>query len=202
MGKLDGKIAIVTGAASGIGRRCAERFAEEGAQVVIGDIDIEGANSTADQIVRNGGKAFALPLDLADEDSVRGFYEQVLEHCGRVDILHNNAADTRAEQLGKDMAVAAMSTDIWDRAFTINARGTMLMTKYAIAPMIAAGGGYIINTSSGASLTGAFIKPAQPASKAAVNSLTRYVATHNGKLGIRCNPVGTAEGRVGKEWFS
>src|SRR3546814_12287723 len=86
MGKLDGKIAIVTGAASGIGRRCAERFAEEGAQVVIGDIDIEGANSTADQIVRNGGKAFALPLDLADEDSVRGFYEQVLEHCGRVDI--------------------------------------------------------------------------------------------------------------------
>src|SRR3546814_1104305 len=66
MGKLDGKIAIVTGAASGIGRRCAERFAEEGAQVVIGDIDIEGANSTADQIVRNGGRAFALPLDLAD----------------------------------------------------------------------------------------------------------------------------------------
>src|SRR3546814_8525038 len=76
-------------------------------------------------------KAFALPLDLADEDSVRGFYEQVLEHCGRVDILHNNAAETRAEQMGKDMAVAAMSTDIWDRAFSINARGTMLKTKYA-----------------------------------------------------------------------
>src|SRR3546814_16045169 len=100
----------------------------------------------------------------SDLDSVRGFYEQVLEHCGRVDILHNNAADTRAEQLGKDMAVAAMSTDIWDRAFTINARGTMLMTKYAIAPMIAAGGGSIINTSSGASPTGVFIKQAYAAS--------------------------------------
>src|SRR3546814_18877017 len=87
------------------------------------------------QIVRNGGRAFALPLDLADEDSVRGFYEQVLEHCGRVDILHNNEADTRAEQLGKDMAVAAMSPDIWDRAFTIKPPGTMLMTKYSIAPI-------------------------------------------------------------------
>src|SRR3546814_9603222 len=151
---------MVKGATSRIGRRDAERFGEEDAQVVISDIDMEGANSTADHIGRNGGKAFALPLDLADEESVRGFYEQVLEHCWRVDILHNNAADTRAEQLGKDMAVAAMSTDIWDRAFTINARGTMLMTKYAIAPMIAAGGGSIINTSSGASLTGDFINPA------------------------------------------
>src|SRR3546814_20400251 len=103
MGKLDGKIAIVTGASAGIGRRCAGRFAEEGAQVVIGDIDIEGANSTADQIVRNGGKAFALPLDLADEDRVRGFYEQVLEHCGRVDILHNNEAAPRAEQSGTEI---------------------------------------------------------------------------------------------------
>src|SRR3546814_19346916 len=93
MGKGVGKNARVTGAASGIGRRFAERLAYEGAEVVIGDIDIEGANSTADHIVRNGGKACALPLDLADEDSVRGFYEQVLEHCGRVDILHNNAAD-------------------------------------------------------------------------------------------------------------
>src|SRR3546814_11612008 len=122
MGKLDGKIAIVTGAASGIGRRCAERFAEEGAQVVIGDIDIEGANSTADQIVRHGGRAFALPLDLADEDSVRGFYEQVLDHCGRVDILPTNAADPRSEQLGKDMAVAALSLDIWERDLTNNTR--------------------------------------------------------------------------------
>src|SRR3546814_3467702 len=110
MGKLDGKIAIVTGAASGIGRRCAERFAEEGAQAVIGDIDIEGANSTADQIVRNGGKAFALPLDLADEDSVRGFYEQVLEHCGRVDNLKNNAADTRYDNLGQIIGNETFST--------------------------------------------------------------------------------------------
>src|SRR3546814_16653539 len=104
MGKLDGKIAIVTGAASGIGRRCAERFAEEGAQVVIGDIDIEGANSTADQIVRNGGRAFALPLDLADEDSVRGFFEQVLEDCGRVATLPKNTAHTHAHKQATDIA--------------------------------------------------------------------------------------------------
>src|SRR3546814_17407941 len=87
------------------------------------------------------------------------------------------------------MAVAAMSTDIWDRAFTINARGTMLMTKYAIAPMIAAGGGSIINTSSGASLTGDFINPPSAASMAAVNSPTRSLATHYGKHVIRCNQL-------------
>src|SRR3546814_14156502 len=119
MGKVDGKIAIVTGAASGIGRRWAERFAEEGAQVVIGDIDIAGANSTADQIVRNGGKAFALPLDLADEVSVRGFYQPLSEHCERVSFLQHNVVDTRDDQLGNDMDVDAMSNYILERDFPI-----------------------------------------------------------------------------------
>lgn len=189
MSRLAGKVAIVTGSASGIGESCARRLARDGAQVVVADINLAGAIRVANEIVGEGGAAFALRLDLADEASISGFYSSVLERSGRIDVLHNNAAETSMEMLSRDMAIATMLAEVWDRAFTINARGTMLMTKHVIAPMIAGGGGSIINTSSGAALRGDLINPAYAASKAAVNCLTRYVATQYGKQGIRCNVV-------------
>ncbi len=186
MGKLTGKVAIVTGAAVGIGEVCAQWLAAAGAFVVVADIDLKGAERVAAGI---GAAAMAAHVDIADEASVAALYRDVLLRHGRVDILHNNAAATNHEQIVRDAAIATMDVDVWDNAFAVNARGTMLMIKHAIAPMLAAGGGSIINTSSGASLTGDYYAPAYAASKAAVNCLTQYVAVQYGKQNIRCNTI-------------
>jgi NAD(P)-dependent dehydrogenase (short-subunit alcohol dehydrogenase family) len=189
MGKLDGRVAIVTGGGTGIGEVCAKRLAGEGARVAIGDIDLAGAERVAGEIISAGGQAMALRVDISDEAAVKAFYSQVLGRWGRVDVLHNNAATTVGEQIMRDAGIAEMDVDLWDRAFAVNARGTMLMTKHAIPAMLAVGGGSIINTSSGASLTGDYYAPAYASSKGAVNVLTQYVATQYGKQNIRCNVV-------------
>jgi NAD(P)-dependent dehydrogenase (short-subunit alcohol dehydrogenase family) len=191
MKRLTGRIAIVTGAGDleAIGSACAHRLAAEGAKLVVTDIDLAGAKRVTDSIIAAGGDAVAFLLDLAEEESVERFYEAVIGRFGTVHVLHNNAADTRGEQILKDMAIARMETRIWDRAFHVNVRGTMLMIKHAIPIMLAGGGGSIINTSSGASLRGDYYAPAYAASKAAINCLTTYVATQYGKQNIRCNAV-------------
>jgi NAD(P)-dependent dehydrogenase (short-subunit alcohol dehydrogenase family) len=189
MTRLQGRVAIVTGAAVGIGEACAKRLAAEGARVIVADIDESGAARVAGEITAAGGTALALRVDLADQASIIALYSAVAARFGRLDILHNNAADTRGEQIARDMAIAAMDVDIWDRAFAVNTRGTMLMIKHALPAMLAGGGGSIINTSSGAGLTGDLFAPAYAASKAAINCLTKYVATQYGKQKIRCNVV-------------
>jgi NAD(P)-dependent dehydrogenase (short-subunit alcohol dehydrogenase family) len=188
MNRLAGRIAVITGS-GGIGAACAKRYAAEGATVVIGDIDVESAARVADAIAAAGGSAFVQELDLAHEDSVKAFYEVVDAKYRRLDVLHNNAADTRGEQMAYDMAITDMPAHIWDRAFEINARGTMLMIKHGIPLMLKHGKGSIINTSSGAALRGDLFGPAYAASKAAINCLTLYVATQFGKKGIRCNVI-------------
>jgi NAD(P)-dependent dehydrogenase (short-subunit alcohol dehydrogenase family) len=189
MTRLQGRVAIVTGAAVGIGEACAKRLAAEGARVIVADIDESGAARVAGEITAAGGTALALRVDLADQASIIALYSAVAARFGRLDILHNNAADTRGEQIARDMAIAAMDVDIWDRAFAVNTRGTMLMIKHALPAMLAGGGGSIINTSSGAGLTGDLFAPAYAASKAAINCLTKYVAAQYGKQKIRCNVV-------------
>jgi NAD(P)-dependent dehydrogenase (short-subunit alcohol dehydrogenase family) len=108
---------------------------------------------------------------------------------GRLDILHNNAADTRPAQMAADAAITGLEQETWDAAYTVNARGTMLMTKHCIPAMLQGGGGSIINTSSGTSLLGDVFNPAYSSSKAAVNAFTRNTATQFGKQGIRCNAI-------------
>ncbi len=189
MRRLEGRVAILSGASRGIGAACARRFAAEGAHVALADVDLAAAEAAAAAIEADGGVASAYRLDLAVEVDVTALFDAVLGRYRKIDILFNNAADTRMEQLALDQKVADLDPAVWDRAFTVNARGTMLMSKAAIPHMIAGGGGVIVNTSSGASIAGDIYNPSYAASKAAVNSLTRYVATQYGKQGIRCNAV-------------
>lgn len=188
MSRLQGRVAVVTGT-GGIGEASARRLAADGADVVIGDINVENAGAIAEDIAAKGGKARASRVDISDEASVVAFFEDIGRVNGRLDVLHNNAADTRGEQMARDMGIAQMPVEVWDQAFHVNTRGTMLMTKHAIPLMLANKRGSIINTSSGAALRGDLYGPAYASSKAAINCLTLYTATQYGKQGIRCNVV-------------
>ncbi|WP_454882476.1 SDR family NAD(P)-dependent oxidoreductase [Sphingomonas oryzagri] len=186
---LTGRVAIVTGSGANIGEACARALAESGASVVLGDINIAGAERVAGDIVSSGGVAIAQALDLAEEASIKELIDVAASRFGRLDILHNNAADTSLAQMHADGSIAALDAAVWDRAFRINARGTMLMIKHAVPRMIAVGGGSIINTSTGVSLTGDVFNPSYSSSKAAVNALTRNAAVQFGRFNIRCNAI-------------
>lgn len=187
--KLEGLVAIVTGSGANIGEAIVSAMAAEGAAVVVADINIDGANKVAADINSQGGQALAHHVDLLDESSVKALIEATVSRFGRIDILHNNAADTRPAQLAADAAITDLDTSIWDSAFDVNARGVMLMTKHCIPEMLKIGGGSIINTSSGISILGDVFTPAYAASKGAVNSFTRNTAAQYGKHNIRCNAI-------------
>lgn len=189
MRRLVGKVAVISGTSGGIGAATARRLASEGAKVVLADINLEGAEQTAATVREAGGEALVHYLDLADEASIKALIEAAITEYGRIDVLFNNAADTRYETMVNDAAVEFMDADIWDGVFRINTRGTMLMIKHTLPHMIRQGAGSIINTSSGASLRGDLFRVAYASSKAAVNVLTEYVAAQYGKKGIRCNVV-------------
>ena len=189
LGLVEGKVAVVTGAGANIGEACAKMLAVQGARVVIADINVAGAEGVAGEIAAAGGAAMALWVDLGDEASIAAMVAATVERFGRIDVLHNNAANTAAEQMMQDGSLAAMDPAVWDAAFDINARGTMLVTKHVVPHMITGGGGSIINTGSGVSLLGDVLNPAYSASKAAVNALTRNTAAQFGRAGIRCNAI-------------
>lgn len=189
MKRLEGKVALISGTSGGIGAATARRLASEGAKVVLADIDVAGAEGTAQTVRDAGGEAMVHYLDLADEASIKALVDAAIAQFGRIDVLFNNAADTRAETMIKDAAVEFMDADLWDGVFRINTRGTMLMIKHTLPYMVRQGGGSIINTSSGASLRGDLFRVAYASSKAAINVLTEYVAAQYGKKGIRCNVV-------------
>jgi len=189
MGLVLGKIAIVTGAGANIGEACAKMLARQGASVVVADINIAGAERVAGEIAAAGGTAMAHGVDLGDEASIATLVAAAITRFGRIDVLHNNAANTAAGQMMQDSSLAAMDAAVWDAAFDINTRGTMLMTKHVAPHMIAGGGGSIINTSSGVSILGDVLNPAYSSSKAAVNALTRNTAAQFGRANIRCNAV-------------
>ena len=188
MGRLDGKIAIITGAASGIGEATARRVAAEGARTVVADLDAAGAKRVAGEIADAGGDTTAVQVDLGDAESVRAMVRTAVASYGGLDILHNNAAATRLAAT-RDLPVSAADPGVWDETMRVNLRGAMVAIQAGVPHMIARGGGSVINTASGAGLTGDLRNPAYGASKAALVSLTRYVATEFGKQGIRCNAI-------------
>jgi NAD(P)-dependent dehydrogenase (short-subunit alcohol dehydrogenase family) len=181
-GRLHGRIAIVTGAAGGIGAASARRLAAEGAQVFLGDIDADGITAVANDIPG----AIAHPLDLTDETSVRDFVEKVTA-TGRIDILLNNAAIQNDAQRQADLDVINLDVAAWDRAMAVNVRGAMLMSKHCLPHMIAGQRGSIIHSASGFGVQGEATLTAYGSSKAALIQLNRMIATQYGKQGVRSN---------------
>ena len=184
--KLQWKVAIITGAASGIGANAARRFAEEGATVVCVDVDHHGANAVANEITAAGGRAKALDVDVSDEDSARRMVETAVEDFGRLDVLFNNAG----VRLDGDGDAETTPVEVWDRTFAANVRGVWLGCKYGIPAMRDTGGGAIINTASHAALVGGSLpQVAYVASKGAVLALTRELAARHAGEGIRVNAL-------------
>ncbi|KIL76732.1 Oxidoreductase ucpA [Bacillus badius] len=186
MKRVEGKVALVTGGASGIGLSAATLMAKEGAKVVIADFNVEGAKEAAENIKKQGGEATAVFLDAGKEDSIKAAVDFTVENYGTITVLFNNVGSTN---LQKDLDVVNIDLEEWDRLMNINTKSVLLGSRFAIPHMIKAGGGSIINTASMAAFAGDSLRSAYGASKAAVVNLTRYIAAQYGKENIRCNAV-------------
>lgn len=189
MSRLAEKVAIVTGGAGGIGAATAHELAREGAAVAVVDIDGPKTAGVADEIRRTGARAIALGGNLADERTAQDVVGATLAEFGRVDVLHNNAALTASDFLSRDTTVTEMSLDVWRRSLDVNLGSQLLMCKYAVPEMRKNGGGSIVNMSSEAALKGDRTRLAYGVSKAGVHTLTMYVATSEGKSGVRANTI-------------
>lgn len=149
MTRFDGKVAFITGATSGIGRATALAFAREGASVVAADIDLDGARATARLIERSGGTALAVACDVSRDGDIASALEATAERFGRLDVAFNNAGIEQPVKPAHEIA-----GDEWDRLVAVNLRGVFVAMKAQIELMLDAGGGAIVNTSSGAGVKG------------------------------------------------
>ena len=182
--RFDGRVAVVTGSGSGIGRATAQAFAGEGARVVVADIDPDAARQSVTGIEAEGGQAIAVHVDVGDEGSIRALVDSVVERYGRLDVLHNNAYWAPLNR-----SVTETSLAEWERTIAVTLTGVFLGCKYAIPAMIDGGGGAIVNTASVAALAASPRFGAYVAAKGGVVALTRSVAFDYGASGIRCNAV-------------
>jgi NAD(P)-dependent dehydrogenase (short-subunit alcohol dehydrogenase family) len=184
MTRLEGKTALVTGSGTGIGRAVAERFAREGARVVIADRDAAAASETAEAI---GPSARASAMDISDEASVEAAFEVLGAEGWAPDVVVANAG---VQLFGQDAPVADLDLDVWKRTIDINLTGTFLTVKHAVRSMLAGGGGSIILTGSPTGINGEGRDfTAYSASKAGIHGLTRTVAAAYADRGIRVNTV-------------
>ncbi|MFR0359435.1 SDR family NAD(P)-dependent oxidoreductase [Streptomyces sediminimaris] len=189
MRRLQGKRIVIAGGASGIGAAAAKRLAEEGALVVVGDINLAGAQVTVKRITETGGTAIAVEFDLADEDSIEALVDRTVAEFGGVDGLYNVGADLSGQTLGRDSDLLEMDPAVWRRTHEVNLLGYAVTCRAVLPHLLGRGGGVIVNTSSIAAWQGEPARPAYAASKAGINALTRHVACRWGKEGIRCNAV-------------
>ena len=182
--RLAGKVALITGAAHGMGAAEAKLFAKEGAKVAIADVREEDGRKLEAEIAETGGEAIFIALDVSQEDQWQTAVAQVVARFGKLDILVNNAGISGSGE--RDHT----STDAWDRLMNINAKGVFLGMKYAIPEMRAAGGGSIVNISSISGFVGQeAVHPGYNASKGAVRLVTKAAAVQHAKEGIRVNSV-------------
>lgn len=180
---LIGKIALITGAASGIGRATALLFAREGATVAIADVNYQGGKAVADEIIQNGGHAFVEPTDVTQAADCQRVVERTIREVGGIHILFNNAGIIRRA------SVPELREEDWDRVMAVNVKSIFLMSRQVIPIMAKAGGGSIINTASGWGLAGGPRAAAYCASKGAVVLLTKAMAIDHGPQNIRVNCI-------------
>ncbi len=187
MGKrLEGKAVFITGAASGIGRQSAVRFAAEGAQVAVVDVDADGAAAVADEVIGAGGKAIALRADVSSEGEVAAAVADAEEAFGRLDVVFNNAGIMHSD----DGDAQATEETVWDLTMDINLKGVWFGCRHGIPALRRSGGGSIINTASFVALVGAATPQlAYTASKGAVLAMTRELAVIHARENIRVNAL-------------
>jgi len=184
MSVMDGKVALVTGAASGIGRATALLFAERGASVAVADVTVEAGEETASMITSDGGSAAFIECDVSDEAQVKAMVETTVSTFGRLDCAHNNAGID-----GPMAPIVDQKTEDYDRVLAVNLRGVFLGMKYQIPVMVDQGGGAIVNTASVAGLVGFADLSPYIASKHGVTGLTRNAALENATNGVRVNAL-------------
>jgi 3-oxoacyl-[acyl-carrier protein] reductase len=210
--RLDGRIALVTGGASGIGAAIVERFAREGATVVVNDLDLDRARAVADACSADGPAAHAFAADVADVDAVRAMFDDVRERYGRLDVLVNNAGigagsaeelayvNETTEALVADMTAGRPPSVVFDftrnvtddafrRMIGVHLGGCFYCTRAALGLMMPQGSGSIVNVSSAAALAGQPVFTHYSAAKAGILGFTRAVATEGGPFGIRVNAI-------------
>ena len=184
MGRLEGKVAVVTGAASGLGRSSALRFAKEGAAVVAADLNSQGAELVVAEIAAAGGRGVYQRSDVTNESDVKALIERAVREYGRLDITYNNAG-----VIGAMGSIDSTTEADWDKTFAILTKAVFFGIKHSVQPMRKAGGGSIISTASIAGMSGSFRLHAYSAAKAAVINLTRTAALELGKDKIRVNCI-------------
>jgi NAD(P)-dependent dehydrogenase (short-subunit alcohol dehydrogenase family) len=186
---LQDKVVLVAGGAGGIGTATSLRLGEEGCAVVVADIDPGAAEGVASRITAAGGRAEAVPCDIAEESSVEAMVAAAVEAFGRLDRLHCNAAALDPGTIGNDTDVETISLDVFDHTLAVNLRGHVLTTRYALPHLVASGDGAIVYTASVAAFVGEPQRPGYAIAKSGLTALTRHVASGWGKKGVRANAV-------------
>jgi NAD(P)-dependent dehydrogenase (short-subunit alcohol dehydrogenase family) len=183
MGRLDGKVCVITGAGGGMGREAAIVFTGEGAKVCVADLDVSLAEETVSMC---SGEAFAFGVNVADEDGVRAMYATTAERFGGIDVLYNNAGISPAD----DDSILVTEPDAWDRVQDVNTKGVYLCCKHGIPYLLERGGGSVINVASFVAILGAATSQiSYSASKGAVLSMSRELAVQFARQGIRVNSL-------------
>jgi 3-oxoacyl-[acyl-carrier protein] reductase len=181
--RLENKVAIITGAGSGIGKETALLFAKEGAKVVVADINEKSGGETLAEIKKNGGGGYFAKLDVSDRVEIKQVVKDAVEKYGKIDVLINNAG------IIQDALVLKMTEEQWDRVININLKGTFNCIQAVVEVMINQGNGVIINTSSIVGLNGNVGQVNYAAAKAGLIGMTKTLAKELGKKGIRVNAV-------------